>query len=330
MIAMPPISSQPQKKRTHTRTLPPSAQVLIGRIGDVRNVLKSLSPEDVTALDSALEERVRSPLWRTTLPVALNTLGSVFVCSYNVEPAGLLVVERSGIAARVRVLAVPPDMRRLRIASKMLHAVEKAVADRKLRWLWMDVPSANAAAVRCALTAGYKRYLPQYLHRDGGGLLPIRADGVSLELLDEKSAATSIKKAAEVEAELGDAWAHELVVTELLPRIAAPAGKTWLCYAGQHDVGIAHLGGTRTHPTVWLWLDQHAWNTEAELSIFKTVLDTLVRVPQHIDLRFGSGDHVRASAARFKALGFKPVMEERVVFAKRITPIQAHLAPNAL
>ncbi len=317
MIGMPQAPSKTPKRRA----LPPSAQVLIGRIADVRDVLKALAPEDVTVLDSSLEERVRSPLWRTTLPIALNTLGSVFVCSYNVEPAGLLVVERSGMAARIRVLAVPPDMRRLHIASKMLHEVEKAVADRKLHWLWMDVPSANAAAVRCALTAGYKRYLPQYLHRDGGGLLPLRADGVSLELLDEKSAATSIKKAAEVEAELGDAWAHELIVGELLPRIVTPAGKTWLCYAGQHDVGIAHLGGTRSHPSVWLWLDQHAWNTEAELSIFKAVLDTLVRVPQHIDLRFGSGDHVRASAAQFKALGFKPMMEQRVVFAKKITPV---------
>ena len=307
-------------KRINGRTLPPSAQVLIGRMNDVRDVLKALSPEDIVALDSALEERVRASLWRTTLPIALNTLGSVFVCSYNVEPAGLLVVERSVIAARIRVLAIPPDMRRLRIASKMLHTVERTVANRKLRWLWMEVPSANVAAVRCALTAGYKRYLPQYLHRDGGGLLPIRAEGVTLELLDEKSAAPAIKKAAEVEAELGDAWAQEFILGELLPHVVRPPGKTWLCYAGKHAVGIAHLGGTRAHPSVWLWLDQHAWNSKAELSIFKAVLDTLVRVPQQIDLRFGSGDHVRASAAQFKALGFMPKMEDRVVFAKHLTP----------
>jgi GNAT superfamily N-acetyltransferase len=293
--------------------------VLVGRLSDVRDVLKSLSPEDVAVLDAALEERVRSPLWRTTLPIALNTLGSVFVCSYNVEPAGLLVVERSGMAARIRVLAVAPDLRRRHIASKMLHEVEKAVADRKLSWLWMDVPSANAAAVRCALAMGYKRYLPQYLHRDAGGLLPVRAEGVSLELLDEKSAASVIKKAAEVEAELGDAWAHEFVTHELLPRLSPPAGKTWLCYAGEHDVGIAHLGGTTAHPSVWLWLDKTAWNSEIELAVFKAVLNTLVRVPQSIDLRVGSGDHLRQSAARFKALGFKPMMEERVVFAKRVS-----------
>jgi hypothetical protein len=319
MIAMPQTPSRTTQNQQHRRTLPPSAQVLVGRIGDVRDVLKALPPEDVIVLDASLAERVRSPLWRTTLPVFLNTLGSVFVCAFNVEPAGVLVVERSVMAARIRVLAVAPDMRRKRIASKMLHEVEKAVADRKLQWLWADVPSANEAAVRCALGAGYRRYLPQYLHRDGGGLLPIRAEGVSLELLDEKTAATSIKKAAEVEAELGDAWAHELIVSELLPRLVTPAGKTWLCYAGQHDVGIVHLGGTRAHPSVWLWLDKHVWNSEVERALFKAVLDTLVRVPQSIDLRLGSGDHLRASAARFKALGFKPIMEKRVVFAKRVS-----------
>ena len=300
------------------RTLPPSAQVLGGRMNDVRDVLKVLAPEDLTVLDVSLEERVRAPLWRSTLPIFLNTLGSVFVCSYNVEPAGVLVVERSSIAARIRVLAVPPDLRRLRIASKMLHTIEKTVADRKLGWLWMELPSANTVAVRCALVAGYKRYLPQYLHRDGGGLLPLRADGVALELLDENSTVSAIKQAAEVEAEVGDAWAYDLILSELLPRVIAPVGKTWRCYAGQQDMGIAHLGGTRAHPSVWLWLHPRDWNTEAELSIFKAVLDTLVRVPQQIDLRFGSGDHVHASAARFKALGFKPAMEARVVFAKKI------------
>ena len=300
------------------RDLPPSAQVFIGRVNDVRDVLKTLQPEDLTVLDTTLEERVRTPLWRTALPLALNTLGSVFVCSYNVEPAGLLVVERSSIAARIRVLAIAPDMRRLRIASKMLHEVEKAVADRDLRWLWMEVPAANDAAVRCALTAGYRRYLPQYLRRDLSGLLPLRADGVALELLDEKTAANLIKKAAEVEAGLGDAWAQELIVSELLPRYVVPPGKTWLCYAGKRDVGIVHLGGNRAHPTVWLWLDEPMWNTDVELSLFKAVLDTLVRVPQSIDLRLGSGDHLRASAVRFKALGFAPVLEAHGVFAKRI------------
>ena len=316
----------------HRRTLPPSAHIGIASQSDVRAILKVLKPLDLTVLEPALESRLQSALWRTTFPMVLPTLGSVFMCNYNVEPAGLMVVERSQATARIRLLAVAPDLRRKNIASKMLHDLEPLVASRQLHWLWAEIPSDNLPATRLALSSGYRRYQPQFLRRDVPTMLHVRPEGVALEPLGERGVVRAVTTAMQVEAEAGDPWALELIEAELIQRIVVPAGQTYVCFVqgngaavrtngdqNLREVGLAHLSTTNVHTTLRLWLDQDMWGSAAELALIKTLLNTLLRVPPVIDVRLGSGGHLRASAPNLKALGFVPMLEPRIIFAKRLT-----------
>lgn len=310
------------------KTLPPSAHIGIASQSDVRAILKILKPQDLTLLEPALESRMQSGLWRTTLPIVLPTLGSVFACNYNVEPAGVMVVERSQTTARIRMFAVAPDLRRKRIASKMLHDLEPLVASRHLHWLWAEIPSDNVPATKLALSAGFRRYQPQFLRRDVPTMLHLSPEGVTIEPLDEQGVERAVTTAMQVEAEAGDPWALELIEAELIQRLVVPAGQTYVCFVqaeagdrgqGWHEMGLAHLNTVNGHATIRLWLDQDLWGSAAELALLKTLLNTLLRVPRVIDVRMGSGGHLRASAPQLKALGFAPVLEPRVIFAKRLT-----------
>ena len=270
-------------------------------------------------LDPVLGSWLSRPFGREALiNVVLPGAGSTYICQLNIESTGMLVVERSKIAAHVRALVVAPDMRRRGIARTMLLALEHLVMGRDLAWIWMEIPSANIAATKCALVQGYRRFRPQYLRRENSTLMAIRADGVQLERLSPEYATAQIPEAQLTETWLGDAWAHDLVESNLLPRLIPLEGMAWACIADGQDVGVLHLRGPKHEPVITLWLDAYIWNTPYEIALVKAALDTLNTVPNRIDLHFGSEGHLRASVDAFKGLGFKPMIEERVLMLKRL------------
>lgn len=270
-------------------------------------------------LDPTLGSWLSRPFGREALiNVVLPAAGSTYICQLNIESVGMLVVERSKTAAYVRALVVAPDMRRRGIAHTLLLELEQLVLRRDLAWVWMEIPSANVAATKCALVQGYRRFRPQFLRRENNTLMTIRAEGVQLERLSPEYAASQIPEAQLTETRLGDAWAHDLIESDLLPRLTPPEGMAWACIVDGQDVGVLHLSGPKHEPCIWLWLDAYVWNTPLEIALVKTALDTLNTVPHRIDVHFGSEGHLRASVAAFKTLGFKPMLEARVLMLKRL------------
>lgn len=295
------------------------AQVQIGKPGQIRSMLKSISADDLMQLDPTLGVWLDRPFGREALINAvLPTAGSTYICQLNIESTGMLLVARSKTAAHVRALVVAPDMRRRGIARTMLIEIEQIVSRRDLPWIWMEVPSQNIPATKCALTQGYRRFRPQFLRRANSVILSIRAEGVELERLSPEYANSQIPEAQLTETRLGDSWASDLVESDLLPRLIPNEGIAWACIADGQDVGVLHLTGARHAPVITLWLDAYVWNTPREIALVKAALDTLNTVPSNIDVRFGSEGHLRASVEAFKALGFKLVIEPRVLLLKRL------------
>ncbi len=316
VISTDTIRSQLPKINTQSTS---GAQVQIGKIGQIRSVLKAVSPDDLMQLDPVLGSWLSRPFGREALiNVVLPAAGSTYICQMNIESTGMMVVERSKIAAHIRALVVAPDMRRRGIARTMLISLEDLVLSRDLAWIWMEIPSANVAATKCALVQGYRRFRPQFLRRENSTLLNIRADGVQLERLSPEYAAAQIPEAQLTETRLGDAWAHDLVEADLLQRLMPAEGIAWACIADDQDVGVLHLSGPKHEPILTLWLDAYVWNTAHEIALVKAALDTLNTVPNKIDLHFGSEGHLRASVEAFKSFGFKPVLESRVLLLKRL------------
>ncbi|MCS7054893.1 MAG: GNAT family N-acetyltransferase [Thermoflexales bacterium] len=297
------------------------SQVVPARALDLRRLLAQLGAEDIGALDESLGEWMSRPLGREALAgLVFPVTGSAYVCMLNFEPAGLMLVERGSVGARIRALAVAPDLRRRGLARTMLEATESLARQAGLRWIWMIVPSDNLPATRCALACGYRRYRPQFMRRQLSHALPVRVEHARIEPLTGREADASLRHWVGVAANQGDAWCSDLAQSDLLAwnTAALDAGQLYLLVSPPDEVGIAHLRGEPPHRVITLWLDQALWNTPREMQLLKAVLDSVADTPPMLDVEFGSGGHLRASASAYKALGFRPVLRDRVVMVKRV------------
>ncbi len=296
------------------------AQIVPSRIIELRRLLAELSADDLGMLDESLGEWMNRPLGREALAsVVLPAAGSSFLCLMNTDAAGLMVIERGKVGARMRVLAVSPDFRRRGLARTMLEAADAFIVEAGLQWLWMQVPASNTPATACALSSGYRRYRPQFMRRERVGLMSLSLGHAHVEALAANEAEQLVTHWATVAAEQGDDWCSELTTQDLLP-LSYPhdEGTSYLLVSGADEVGVAHFAGDAAQRRLWLWLDQSIWNTPREMNVLKAVLDTLGDVPPALEIEFGSAGHLRASVEAYKSLGFKPVVRDVVVMAKRV------------
>jgi GNAT superfamily N-acetyltransferase len=297
------------------------SQVVPARLVELQRLIRQFDAADLVALDESLGGWVSRPLIRETVAgVALSIAGSVYLCMLNFELAGLMLIERGQLAARIRALAVVPDLRRRGLARTMLEAAEALARQAGLRWLWMTVPSDNLPATRCALVCGYRRYRPQFMRRQLPQALPVHVERARVERIGGQEAEQQLHRWLGVAARQGDPWCGDLAQADLFAWNTAKlsGGALYLLISAPDEVGLAHVREELSRRVVTLWLDRALWNTPRELHVLKAALDTLVDVPPVLDVEFGSSGHLRTSAPSYKALGFRPVLHDRVVMAKKL------------
>lgn len=295
------------------------AQVTAAAFSELARALAYLSADDLSQLDRGMGRWMRLPLGRLLTAALLPLSGSAFVCLYNIEPAGLSVIRRVNNTARVMALAIAPDLRRKGLARALLEDAATRATRRRIRWLWMIVPSANIPGTRCALGCGFRRYRPQFLRCPVKPLIHAPSYDVMLYEVRDGQAAEAMAQWFEAEVDAGDAWIRELLETRLLPQTLPGEGRTWRCSIYGREIGCAHLGGSAQHPVVTLWLDPEMWNTTEEMAVLKAVVDTQIDLPPALDVVPGSEGHLRASVARYKAIGFTPALREHVIFARALS-----------
>lgn len=294
------------------------SQIVPARPNELRRVLLDLTTDDISQLDAGLGVTLDRPLGRELLASRLPMSNTVYVCLFNLEPSAMIAMHRSPFAVRIRALATCPDQRRKGLARTLLMDAAERVREHGLEWMWMQVPSANDAGTRCALTCGFRRYRPQFLRRSIGRSLAIESRSIYLKMLSGLQASQSIMHWFSNELNEGDPWIEPLVSAELMPILLPTEGQTWACMNGERELGCAHLNANDDHQIITLWLDNTIWNSADEMACLRAVLSTLDELPPQIDLWLGSSEHLRASVARYKALDFKPVLSEQVIFARHL------------
>lgn len=292
-------------------------QIVPGRASELLRALRDVNDADIGALDASLGAWARRPLGREALAgILLQLSGSAWVSLLNIEPAGFIAIERRATSARVRALTVAPDLRRRGCARALLAETVTRAADQKLGWVWMDIPAENTPAIQCALSSGFRRLLPQYLRRVAAGLVLGNAHRILLSPLQGKAAAAAMYEAAAAEADAGDAWAAGYARMEH-PGLPDPAaGRTFMASVGGRAAGCAHLQVAGDAARVWLWLGPDVWADDLEFAILRATLNTLQRAPAVIEVRLGSGDHLRAAAQRYKAAQFELAREPIARFVR--------------
>ena len=294
------------------------AHVVPAKFSELLRVLGDLKADDLNQLDPGAGRWMWLPFGRfltaTTMPFA----GSVYICLYNLESAGFILIRRKNATARIHALAVAPDLRRRGLARTMIQDAIARATTRRVKWLWMAVPSANTPATKCALSCGFKRYRPQLLRHDVKTLITAHAYDVTLYEVRGEEAGKAIAQWLDHEVDAGDAWIKDLLEAELLFWVLPDGGRVWRCSIYGREVGAPHQGGDPRQTLVTLWLDPTLWNTSEEMAVLKAVVDTQIDLPPALDVVLGSEGHLRASVTRYKAIGFAPVLGKTVIFARQL------------
>ena len=297
---------------------------MAARSADVTRLLADLTAQDLSSLDPTLGAWMDRPLGREMLArTILPTAGTVFVCLFNFEPAGLIVIERGKTSAQVRALAVAPDMRRKGVAHTLLAEAIDRASERKLSFLWMRTAATNETAIKAGLEMGFRRVLPQFLRRERTSPLvsPVEKSRVTIERIASQPE-QHIHAWQEMESSAGDAWATDLITGDLFGELAlahfAQGGRVFSLAVDGVAVGGVRLSEHRGHAQLALWLAPEFWDTPEELACVRAALDTLSQPPSTLDVRTASSGHLRASVARYKEPGFKPQLNEFLILARAV------------
>lgn len=294
----------------------PAIRISPGRPDELLRALRDIGDTDLGQLDASIGAWARRPLGRAALAYLLLQAGSAWVCLLNLEAAGLIAIERRPLHARIRALAVAPDLRRRGCASAMLEEAATRAAERGLEWLSVSIAAGNTPAIQCALANGYRRLRPQYLAREVAGLAPGSAHRVLLAPVTGREAAEAITDAARMEAEAGDVWAAGYATLERPKLPNAPSGRTFVARADGRPAGCAHLETRGERAQVWLWLVPALWGSDLELAVLRAVLNTLQGAPAATEVRLGSGDHLRIAVDRYREAGYQLALEPRFLFLR--------------
>lgn len=286
-----------------------------GRPAELRRLLESLDADALGALDPSLGDWINRPLGRELLATTiLPAAGSVYVCLYSLEPAGLIVVERGSVAARVRALVVARDMRRRGVARALLREAIARARERGLAYLWMRVNAANRAALDGALSLEFRRVLPQFLRRELTA--PIPAPPERSRVAVQAASAAAIEEWQQVETDAGDAWVGPLIEADLAQHVLPAPGRALEMRADGRRLGAASVAQLDGRLRLNLWLTPAAWNTPMEIACLRAALDALGEQPRVIELQLGSSKHLKLSAERYKALGFAPALNAWQLLAR--------------
>ncbi|MBX7214191.1 MAG: GNAT family N-acetyltransferase [Thermoflexales bacterium] len=291
-------------------------EIAPGRPDHLLRVLNDVSDADLRVLSDEIGDWAARPLGRQTLAYFMLQTGTAWLCYLNLEPAGLIAIERREVAARVRALAIAPDLRRRGCARALLAETSRRAAERGLPWVSMEMAASATAAVRCALDSGFRRYRPQYLRRSVAGLPPGAAHRVALAPMEGREAREAIAAAARIEQEAGDRWALDYLSADAPPLPASGDARTFAVEGDGRPAGCVLLRDDGALTRVDLWLAPVVWGSDLELAVLRATLNTLQRAPETIALRLGSSEHLRLSVERYKALRFELALEERFLFLK--------------
>ena len=84
------------------------------------------------------------------------------------------------------------------------------------------------------------------------------------------------------------------------------------------EAGAAWQRKTDTSLALTLALKPELWGNLGQSGLVKQLIDEAPLARSHIDLYFGSGAHHKTAVSMFKSLGFKEMIQSRLLMVKEI------------
>jgi len=253
------------------------------------------------------------------LPIYLGTAGRGFKAVSEGRIVGCAYLHVRQMGGLVFNVNVNPEMRRQGVGQALMRRMEQEIRKAGRSWLGLQVDRDNGPATTLYLNLGYRFYNPYLLRtRTRSILRGERQPAVSARHLPRREGYRLFKHYANVEREMGDAWAAAVVKADF--NDGPPAdGAFYQCRLESWGVGCAWLGGTENLPKVTLMLQPEVWHDQATTAeLLRLLLDHRAPNFSRADVRLGSSSHYHAALDILQPFGFEPHEEEKHLMLKEI------------
>jgi ribosomal protein S18 acetylase RimI-like enzyme len=234
--------------------------------------------------------------------------GKIIGCAY------LYLNKSSGYIFNVNVNHA---YRRQGIARQLMNHLETITKSRQRPLLVLQVEDSNLPAKRLYHQLGFRSYHPHFLRLDGeAGMRQAVESAVSLEPLNRGWGRRFFGRYQAMERREADGWAVKAL--EDYREKEGYGGRFWRCVLNGEEAGAAWQRSIDDALALTLALKPELWGNLGQSGLVKQLIDQSLVDHPRIDLYFSGSGHHRTAAAMFESLGFKEMVQARLLMVKEI------------
>ncbi|MFZ0547205.1 MAG: GNAT family N-acetyltransferase [Candidatus Promineifilaceae bacterium] len=234
--------------------------------------------------------------------------GKIVGCAY------LYLNNNSGYVFNVNVNRA---YRRQGIGRQLMNFLESVTKDQNRHFMALQVENSNLPAKRLYRELGYRTFHPHFLRLDVSSRMPLAVESaVALEPLNRGWGRRFFNRYQTIERREGDSWAAKVLAD--YQSNETDGSRFWRCVVGGEEAGAAQQQKVNGGLGLSLALKPEFWGHIGESGLVKQLMDESLQDQPYLDLYFNSSGHYRAAVSMFKQLGFKEMVQPRLLMIKEI------------
>lgn len=275
---------------------------------------------NMTGVDPQFTELVGNPLGRLMgyflFPFYFGLSGEGYkaVCKGKIVGCAYLHLNKhSGYVFNVNVNHA---YRRQGVGRQLMNHLEAVTEAQGRHLMALQVEDSNLPAKRLYQELGYRAYHPHFLRLDSsGGVRQAAESAVSLEPINRSWGRRFFSRYQTMERREGDSWAAKVLADYRDHDV--DGGKFWRCLLNGEEVGAAWQQRNNGSVNLTLALKPEYWGHIGESGLVKRLMeDQSAQDRSRVDLFLSSSSHHKAAVSIFLGLGFKEMVQPRLLMVK--------------
>jgi ribosomal protein S18 acetylase RimI-like enzyme len=279
---------------------------------------------NMTGVDPQFTELISNPLGRLLgylmFPFYFGTTGRGFKAVIDGRIAGCAYLHLNKHSGYVFNVNVNHPYRRQGVGKQLMNHLEMVTKSQDRSFLALQVEDENIPAKNLYLDLGYRPFHPHFLRQDFSfELHRVVESAVSLEPLNRNWGRLFFSRYQKIEQRNGDAWAYKAVEDYQENEIQS-GGRYWRCLLQGEEAGAARQQKTKGGIQLTLALKPEFWGHVGQSGLVKQLVALLPQDRPRTDLFLSSSSHHKAAVSIFKGMGFREMIQPRVLMVKEIKP----------
>jgi ribosomal protein S18 acetylase RimI-like enzyme len=275
---------------------------------------------NMTGVDPQFTELVGNPLGRLMgyllFPFYFGLSGEGYKAVYDGKIVGCAYLHLNKHSGYVFNVNVNRAYRRQGVGRQLMNHLEALTEAHGRHLMALQVEDSNTPAKRLYQELGYRAFHPHFLRYEGVGEVRAVESAVALESLNRNWGPRFFSRYQMMERREGDGWAAKAVAD--YREHEALSGKFWRCLLNGEEAGAAMQEQTDGRVSLTLALKPEFWGHIGESGLVKQLMDKTAEERSRLDLFLSSSSHHKAAVPMFARLGFKEMVQPRLLMVKVI------------